>query len=78
MPVGELLHIRYAPVSSNTEVLEPHLASSLFRVAEVLTCLEYIEYRQVNAADGLRVRRTVVPIMFLSRVDDNPCEQRPT
>jgi hypothetical protein len=37
MPVGERLRTRYAPVSSNTEELERHLASSLFRAAESLS-----------------------------------------
>src|SRR5215208_6720381 len=78
MPVGGLQRTRYAPVSSNTGELEPHLASILPRLQKVLTCPEYIEYWQDDAADGLRERRTVVPIMFLTRVDDNPCEQRPT
>src|SRR5215204_880122 len=34
MPVGERQRTRYAPVSSNTEEFERHLASSLFRAAE--------------------------------------------
>jgi hypothetical protein len=40
MPAGERQRTRYAPVSSNTEELERHLASSLFRAAESLSLSE--------------------------------------
>lgn len=37
-----------------------------------------LAYGQDKASDGLRERRPVVPIRFLTTVDDNPCEQRRT
>jgi len=76
MPVGECLRKRYAPASANAEDLELHLASSLFRVFRKASArLEYIEFRQDKAFDGLRERRPVARIVFLTTFDDNPFEQ---
>jgi hypothetical protein len=58
MPAGERQRTRYAPVSSNTDELERHLASSLFRAAEnlslseVQTSMGKIKYLMASAPEG--------------------------